>query len=136
VWGYVVASEASSWASILTWYPRGELIEYVHDEQIRKYGGRMGFHRDSKILDRIIAGTREYEGDICEKAAFLLRRLIVDHVFRDGQHRTAFVVAVDFLKKNNGSIYHGDYQKARSFFKEYRAYDVEQVARWIRYGDL
>ena len=96
----------------------------------------MGFHRDRKILDKILADSREYEGDIYEKAAFLLRRLIVDHVFRDGQHRTAFVVAVDFLRKNDGSIYHGDYQKARSFLKSIQAYDVEQIARWIRYGDL
>jgi len=96
----------------------------------------MGFHRDRRILDKIIADTRNHEGDVYGKAAFLLRKLIVDHVFRDGQHRTAFVVAVDFLRKNGGDIYYADYQKARSFLKSIRAYDVEQITQWIRHGDL
>jgi len=118
----------------MVWYPREELIIYIHDEQIHAYGGRLGFHRDSSLLTRIIKATREYDGDIYQKAAFLLRELITAHVFEDGQHRTGFMVAAVFLRENGESLHCADYRQARSFLKSIRMYNVDQIAEWLRHG--
>lgn len=118
----------------MVWYPRRELIEYIHDAQIHRYGGRLGFHRDPSLLDMIVAQTRRCEGGIYRKAAFLLRSLITAHVFRDGQHRTAFFVTVMFLEQNGESVHCDDYGQARTFLKGIRMYDNDQIARWLEFG--
>ena len=111
------------------------MIEYIHDEQILKYGGRLGFHRDPSLLDEISALARGCEGDTYQKAAFLLRSLITAHVFKDGQHRTAFVVTSLFLRENGKEIRCNNYSQARTFLKDIRAHDLDEIARWLKYGD-
>ena len=118
----------------VTWYPRRELIVYIHDEQIKKYGGRMGFHRDPSLLDMIVRETRKYEGDIYQKAAFLLSKIIYTHVFKDGQHRTAFATTEMFLRKNGARIYYRDYKEAQRFLKEIGQYKIDEIAEWLRHG--
>lgn len=118
----------------MTWYPREELITYIHDQQIAKYGGRLGFHRDPSLLAKIISETKRRNGDTYSKAAFLLRTIITSHIFKDGQHRTAFVVTEMFLRENKQSI-HCNYQQARMFLKNIRSHNVEEIARWLRHGD-
>jgi death-on-curing family protein len=119
----------------MVWYPRRKLIEYVHDEQIMKYKGRLGFHRDPSLLTRMVAETRRFEGDIYTKAAFLLKQIITTHVFKDGNHRTAFVITEYFLNENGEAMRVTDYQEARTFLKDIRKHDLERIARWLKYGD-
>lgn len=118
----------------MTWYPREDLIVYIHDEQIRKYGGRMGFHRDPSLLSAILKETRKYEGDIYQKAAFLLKEIVTAHVFEDGQHRTAFVTVEMFLRQNGETLYYRDYREAQRFLKRVHEHTLGEIAAWLRHG--
>ena len=118
----------------MVWYPREELIIYIHDEQVKEYGGRLGFHRDRSLLTLIINETRRCEGDIFHKAAFLLRKTILTHVFKDGQHRTGFVMVDMFLRENHRKMYHSDYLQARTFLKRIRTYSIQEIVEWLKYG--
>ena len=50
-------------------------------------------------IEGIIEGCKEIDGDIYDKATYLLKSLIRLHPFASGNRRTAFIVTKEFLTK-------------------------------------
>jgi death on curing protein len=84
------------------WVKRAAVIA-VHDRQIELFGGQYGL-RDSGLLDSAIARPKNFylyeSADILRLAAAYGYGICQNHPFVDGNKRTAFVVAIAFLKTN------------------------------------
>ncbi|WP_082376859.1 type II toxin-antitoxin system death-on-curing family toxin [Ahrensia marina] len=82
---------------------REDVLE-IHSEQIERYGGADGL-RDSNQLDSAIARPQSgYYSDIQQEAAALWESLSQNHVFVDGNKRTAFSSTYRFLALNDVTI--------------------------------
>jgi death-on-curing protein len=83
---------------------RRDGVLVVHDRQIELFGGQYGL-RDAGLLDSAIARPKNFyhyeEADIIRLAAAYGYGICQNHPFVDGNKRTAFVVAVAFLRTNN-----------------------------------
>jgi death-on-curing protein len=88
-----------------------EVIE-IHNDQIKRYGGRIGV-RDIELLKSAIAmpavglGGDYLHTDIYEMAAACLFHIVRNHPFIDGNKRTGAVASVVFLMMN-GIELHAD----------------------------
>jgi death-on-curing protein len=83
-----------------------EQILQIHTILVEQTGGSRGL-RDLGRLESVIASQTQsvfgqdlYEGKL-EKAAALIRGVISDHPFVDGNKRTAMLVGLTFLKIND-----------------------------------
>lgn len=82
-----------------------EEIVAIHRMILEGMGGRKGLREHGLLFaacekpKTIIAGREVYEG-LLRKATVLLEALINYHPFIDGNKRTAFLVAKNFLKLN------------------------------------
>lgn len=82
-----------------------EDILEVHTLVIKKYGGITGVKDLGRIHSVVASQTQEVFGiqpydDIFMKAGAVMRGLIQDHPFTDGNKRTAVVSAISLLKWN------------------------------------
>jgi death on curing protein len=84
------------------WVKQAAVIA-VHDRQIELFGGQYGL-RDSSLLDSAITRPKNFylyeSADIVCLAAAYCCGICQNHPFIDGNKRTAFVVAIAFLKTN------------------------------------
>ena len=77
----------------------------IHDRQIHKYGGTSGI-RDVGLLESALAQPQATFGGewlhvtIYDQAATYLYHLAMNHLFLDGNKRTAFAVMDAFLRLN------------------------------------
>jgi len=97
-------------------YPTPESIIAAHNAVVEQYGGKAGILFETKArleaaLGRMQSGMMEQEfyPSIVEKAAVLAHSIITSHPFPDGNKRTAFIAAAEFLHDNGFAI--GDSQK-------------------------
>jgi len=61
--------------TMVTWYPRRELVEWLHDELIRELGGRLGYLRDPSL----ITNSGMVNPMITEKEKQSLKETIQEH---------------------------------------------------------
>lgn len=84
------------------WVTR-QLVEYIHEGVIEVGGGAHGL-RDAALLESALARPQNLhaygETDIFELAASYAEGIARNHAFVDGNKRTAFFVASDFLEQN------------------------------------
>ncbi|WP_340238655.1 type II toxin-antitoxin system death-on-curing family toxin [Sulfitobacter pontiacus] len=80
-----------------------ELVEYMHDCVLELAGGARGL-RDSDLLESALARPMNLyafgETSLFELAACYAEAIARNHAFVDGNKRTAFFVASDFLDQN------------------------------------
>ena len=62
------------------------------------------YHRDRII--KILEEMKKLEGDLYDKAVFLLKNLIISHPFGSANRRTAYVVTHTFIWENIGEAPH------------------------------
>ncbi len=81
---------------------------------------------------------KTHEGDIYDKAVFLLKRLIQGHPFAIGNRRTAFIVAKDFLLSNGGNFaIHDNPEQARVMLGIRETYYTDaEIKGWIKNGEI
>lgn len=75
----------------------------MHDDILAATGGEPGILNRGPIeaaIARARWGPFAGEGDLAERAALLMRGIVSDHPFVDGNKRTAFEVADTFLERN------------------------------------
>lgn len=75
----------------------------VHDELIERTGGTTGVLNAGAVasaLARAQWGPFRRGGDVAERAALLMRGIVSDHPFADGNKRTAGAVTLMFLHMN------------------------------------
>lgn len=82
-----------------------EIVQEIHDEAIRRFGGSLGI-REKALLESAVAapqatfGGRSPYADLCEMAAAYLFYLCSNHPFVDGNKRMALGACLVFLRLN------------------------------------
>ena len=86
-----------------------EQLLQIHALLINETGGSAGLRDLGRLESSLATQTQHvfnqelYQGEI-EKAAALIRGIIADHPFVDGNKRTAMLVGLTFLRINNVSL--------------------------------
>jgi death-on-curing protein len=75
-------------------------VLYLHDEQLRLFGGGAGTRDEGLILSALLRPQTGYYADLIEEAAALWESLAMNHGFIDGNKRVAFAALLTFLGLN------------------------------------
>lgn len=75
-------------------------VLWIHDEQLRLYGGAAGVRDQGLILSALLRPQTGYYADLIEEAAALWESLAMNHGFVDGNKRVAFAGTILFLEAN------------------------------------
>jgi len=124
-----------------TYYPTAKQI--IEFNQLILARIRVRKADKAHVLDRaklsdILMAAKEFDGDIYDKAAVLLTRLIKGHPFASGNRRTAFVVTKDFLFHNNATFGIADDPEQARILLGIREgfYTHEEIKEWIKHGKI
>ena len=91
----------------------------------------------SKIVD-VIEDCKNLDGDIYDRAVFLMKSLVQKHPFASGNRRTAFIVTKDCLIANHSMFNIKDdprYARVMVGVRE-RFYKDEEIKQWILAGEI
>ena len=102
-----------------------------------KKADKHGVLNYGKIVETI-EGCKNLQGNIYDKAVFLLKCLVQKHPFASGNRRTAFVVIKNFLRINNAMFKIKDdpkYAKVLIGIRENFYSDLE-IGGWIKNGKI
>jgi death on curing protein len=86
-----------------------EQLLQIHALVIQETGGLAGLRDLGRLESAVATQTQHvfdqelYQGEV-EKAAALIRAVIADHPFVDGNKRTAMLIGLTFLRVNDISI--------------------------------
>jgi death on curing protein len=119
-------------------YIPDELVLTIHQDQIRRYGGKPGV-RDNNLLSsalaqaKMTAGGKHIHRTIFEKAAAYGYHVCRNHAFVDGNKRVSFVLMVVFLERNGWELRVSD-EEAYSTMMELAAGTVAKrtLAKWLK----
>jgi death-on-curing protein len=75
-------------------------VLYLHDEQLRLFGGGAGTRDEGLILSALLRPQTGYYADLVEEAAAVWESLAINHGFIDGNKRVAFAALLTFLGLN------------------------------------
>lgn len=87
-----------------------DIIIKVHDELIKKYGGKTGVLNVNSLLSSLArpfsgrADGKSYFPTLVDKASALIHSLIENHPFVDGNKRTAAQVTKSFILENGYNL--------------------------------
>lgn len=125
------------------WHPDVDDVVTAHE-----YAGFVsrirttGFHKSSEhVIEKIqeVIDEAEEQEDLYTAASVYLKQLIKKHPFSDGNHRTAYIVALQFVRENDGTFVPeqtlSDEEIADVLKDEIKFKDVEDIAEWIRNGE-
>jgi death-on-curing protein len=79
-------------------------VLYMHEEQLRLFGGAPGVRDEGLILSALLRPQTGYYRDLIEEAAALWESLAMNHGFVDGNKRVAFASLVVFLEANGVTL--------------------------------
>jgi death-on-curing protein len=109
----------------------------IHDEMIEAYGGSHGVRDESLLESAIFQPYASYGGvdlhpTIFDKAATMLRSLIKNHPFVDGNKRTA-IVSAQVLLEENGHVFKASIKDTYRFLLSVvnENLSVEKIAAWL-----
>ena len=107
--------------------------------KIRTPGFKQSTEKGIQKLASIVEDSRDFS-DPYRLAAFILIETINRHAYNDGNHRTAWIVAKQVLRKNNKEMTVEEIKSfeeiERDLKSEVKFKDIDQVANWIRTGDF
>ena len=91
----------------------------------------------SKLRD-ILQNCVNLEGDIYDKAVYLLVNLVQKHVFASGNRRTAFISVKEFLMENKSKIGVLDDPENSKIMVGIREnfYSNEEIKEWLKNGTI
>lgn len=75
-------------------------VLWIHQEQLRHYGGAQGVRDEGLILSALLRPQTGYYANLIEEAAALWESLAMNHGFIDGNKRVAFASVLIFLEAN------------------------------------
>jgi len=122
----------------MTWYPSVEdIIDAnitVLDISVNKHPHKLLVAPQAiqSVIDRVI--EVEKKGLMCQ-AAYLMKGLVNLHAFAGGNHRTAYLVAKMFLRRNGKRLTVDRLDTAYLFISQIETKTVEQVQDWIEHGE-
>ena len=90
-----------------------------------------------KLID-ISEECKSIDGDIYDKAVYLLKALVRRHAFASGNRRTAFIVTKEFLHNNDAKFGIKDDQKYAKVMIGIREnyYSDSEIKKWINNGEI
>jgi len=118
-------------------YPSYDVTMKTHERIMEESGGRQGMVSPSNlayILDAVLeVGEKMYGRDAaCAKAAYLLYNIINAHPFLDGNKRTAFEVARNFLRLNGWEVRVEEEETFETLISIARGdLPVQKIQEWI-----
>ncbi len=92
----------------------------------------------SKKLEDIIRDCKELNGDLYDKAVFLISNLIRQHPFASANRRTAFITTKEFLLQNGERFKIVDnplHAKIMLGIRE-RYYSDQEIKEWLQNGEI
>lgn len=114
-----------------------QLLE-IHALLIVQTGGSDGLRDLGRLESAIATQTQSVFGEelyesLCEKAAALLRGVVADHPFVDGNKRTATLIGLTFLRVN-GLQFHAKPGELEDFAVRVAVerLDVPVIAAWLK----
>jgi death-on-curing protein len=115
-----------------------EVVEYLHDQAVRAYGGHFGI-RDESLLESAIARAQQKRAygdplpDFFDLAAAYAYGLSRNHAFVDGNKRTGWAACVLFLKANGRAIRPSDLETVETMIVLAEGSVSEaDFAQWLR----
>jgi prophage maintenance system killer protein len=78
--------------------------------------------------------NQERKGLIFQTALFL-KNIAQSHIFASGNHRTAYAVAKNFMLKNGKRLKINEFEKAYPFIRNIETRNINEIQRWIKYGE-
>ena len=122
----------------MTKYLKLEEVLYLHQEIIKKTGGKEGigdfglFHASIERPKASFGGKDLYL-DSFAKAAALIHSLILNHPFIDGNKRTGLAVMIRFLKVNGVDLQATPDELLKLVSDvEAKKYSIKLLAFWIK----
>lgn len=114
-------------------------IERLHLQIIEASGGSHGLRSHGRIeatvatQEQAVFGKEVY-GSIFEKAAALIRGIVQDHPFVDGNKRTGIMSGLLLLELNNVDMSKITDEELEDFAVEIatKSLSVEQIASWLQ----
>lgn len=113
-------------------------LELLHMQIIDASGGSEGVREVGRLKSALAAQRQEVFGEelyptIHDKAAVLLRGIIADHAFVDGNKRTGVMAALLFLNLNGVDTSALEDQELEDFAVSVATdhLSVEQIAAWL-----
>src|SRR5207302_7910102 len=106
----------------------------MHTDQIERYGGAHGVKDPGLLEAALFRPQTGYYADLIEKAAALWESLAQNHVFIDGNKRTAFAATYTFLAIN-GARLTADSQETYTFVAtlyEANQFRFDELVQWLR----
>ena len=126
------------------WHPSVQDILTAHEavkqsSEVRAEGLRGSRSKALKQIQEVIQQAID-EDDVNVSAAVYLKKLIDKHPFRDGNKRTALLVASRFLDENGGEFRPHKIQNTDELYNimkwELPSMSIEETAYWIKAGEL
>ncbi len=119
-------------------YLTSQNVIQIHFEIVAETGGLQGL-RDLGLLESAVArpmhtfGGQDLYQTLELKAAALVHSLLLNHMFADGNKRTATVCMIEFLILN-GKKYKSTNKEIVDFalWVENKKPTIEQIATWIK----
>jgi death-on-curing protein len=108
-------------------------VLYLHQEQLRLYGGTDGVRDEGLILSALLRPQTGYYADAVEEAAALWESLAMNHGFIDGNKRVALDATVSFLAINDIEMF-GDQDELIAFIYhhlEAGTFRKDVLERWL-----
>jgi len=112
-----------------------EDILLAHDAILVTTGGHAGILQEGALdaaLERCRWGPFHGEGDLTERAAYLLRGIVQDHPFVDGNKRTAFEAAALFFYRNGRLILAPADEVVSEMLHAAQGAGVQHIEAWLR----
>lgn len=107
---------------------------FIHDEQIRLYGGTGGVRDEGLIVSALLRPQTGYYADLIDEAAALWESLTMNHGFLDGNKRVGFACALIFLEANAVRIEAGHQETADFILGHLEAgtFRKDALEAWVR----
>lgn len=124
----------------LEWIDHEDFIELnkdsIHQLPVRK-ADRHEVLSKPALMD-ISSEYRKVEGDVWDKAGYLLRELVKKHPFASANRRTAVESALLFLRKNNQKSSIRNHPELKSIMQGVREdyYSKSEIKDWLMRGEI
>lgn len=121
----------------MVWYPS---VDDVVDVNVGIIDATRDKHPHKLLLlplaiESVLGRVRQIESrGIMRQAAVLMKELVGLHPFAGGNHRTAYIVAKLFLRRNGQRPRVARLEDAYAFIGEIERKRVEEVEEWLKYG--
>lgn len=110
----------------------------IHDELIESYGGSHGIRDENLLESAIYQPFASYGGidlypTIFDKSAALLRSMINNHPFVDGNKRTA-IASIQMTLEESGYIFNASIKDTYIFLNQVASQNlsVEEISDWLK----